>query len=162
MISGTTRVPSCVWRISDALVVALDERLGAPVDAYLNGAQTWLREDGPGGEMVEWRLHPVPGFRRPAAAGTHELFESVALALGTGGTPVAPPDHLWEGLEAFVAYDDEASELEPMRLAEVCTTVLGIAPDASGMVEHEPISAAWERAGGQHSIVDAIFEQLGA
>lgn len=161
MTDGSTRVPSCVWRISDALVVALDERLGEPVDAYVNGAQTWLREDGPGGQMIEWRLHPVPGFRRPEGVGTHELFESVALALGTGATPAVTPDRLWEGLEAFVAYEDEASELEPMGLAEVCTTVLGLAPDASGMVEHEQISAAWEQAGGQHSIVDAIFEQLG-
>jgi hypothetical protein len=159
--SAPSRVPSCVWRISDALVVALDERLGQPVDAYVNGAQTWLREDGPGGEMLEWRLHPVAGFTRPDGVGTHDLFESVALALGTGATPVAAPSRLWDGLEVFVAYDDEAGEIEPMRLAEICTAVLGLAPDASGMVEHEPIGAAWEQTGGRHSIMDALFEQLG-
>ena len=48
-----------------------------------------------------------------------------------------------------------------MRLAEVCTTVLGLAPDASGMVEHDPIGAAWEAAGGAYSIMDALFDQLG-
>jgi len=151
-----------VWRISDAVVLALDERLGQPVDSYVNGAQTWLREDGPAGEMLEWRLHPVAGFTRPAGAGTHELFETVALALGTGATPVGAPATLWDGLEAFVAYADEAGDIEPMRLAEICTGVLGIAPDASGMVDHEPIGIAWEQAEGRHSILAALFEQLGA
>lgn len=154
------RVPACVWRISDDLVVALDARLGQPVDSYVNGSQTWLREDGPGGATIEWRLHPVAGFERPPDVGTHELFEVVALALGTGATPPAPPGRLWEGLEAFPAYADEAADLEPMRLAEVCTAVLGLAPDGSGMVDHEPIGEMWERAGGGSSIVDALFEQL--
>jgi hypothetical protein len=155
------RVPACVWRVSDDVVVALDRQLGQPVDSYVNGAQTWLREDGPGGQMVEWRLHPVAGFARPDGAGTHELFEVVALAIGTGATPIATPEQLWEGLEAFVAYEEEATEIEPMRLAEICTAVLGIAPDASGMVDHEPIGVAWEQAEGRHSIIDALFEQLG-
>lgn len=153
-------LPCCVWRISAELVVALDGRFGEPVDAYVNGAQTWLREDGPNGEVIEWRLHPVAGFRRPASIGTHELFATVALAVGTDAPPPAPPEALWDGLEAFPAYDDGA-ELEPMRLAELCTTVLGLAPDASGLVDHEPIGAAWEQAGGDHSILAAIFEQLG-
>lgn len=151
----------CVWRISDELVVALDRQLGEPVDAYVNGSQTWLREDGPGGEMIEWRLHPVPRFSRPDGVGTYELFGAVALALGTSATPPAPPASLWEGLEAFPAYADEASDLEPMRLAELCTTVLGLAPDASGMADHEVIGEAWEQAAGDHSVIDALFEQLG-
>jgi hypothetical protein len=156
------RVPACVWRISPELVVALDTALGEPVDTYVNGSQTWLREDGPGGQMIEWRLHPVAGFRRPDDIGTHELFAAVALAVGTGATPPAPAEELWEGLEAFPAYPDEAAELEPMRLAEVCTTVLGLAPDASGMVDHEPIGEAWERSAGGASVIAALFEQLGA
>jgi hypothetical protein len=156
------RVPACVWRISAELVVALDAALGEPVDAYVNGSQTWLREDGPGGEVVEWRLHPVAGFQRPEGVGTHELFATVALALGTGAAPPAPPEALWEGLEAFPAHPEEAAELEPMRLAEACTAVLGLAPDASGMVDHEPIGDAWERAAGEASIIDALFDQLGA
>jgi hypothetical protein len=153
------RVPACVWRISDELIVALDGALGEPVDAYVNGSQTWLRDDGPGGETIEWRLHPVPGYRKPAGVGTHEVFEVVALALGTGQLPVEPPGKLWDGLEAFPAYDDGA-ELEPAVLAAACTTVLGIAPDATGMVDHAPIGEAWERSGGDLSVVDAIFTQL--
>ena len=64
------RVPSCVWRISAELVIALDARFGEPVDAYVNGSQTWLRDDGPGGETIEWRLHPVPVYERPPGVGT--------------------------------------------------------------------------------------------
>jgi hypothetical protein len=127
----------------------------------VNGSQTWLREDGPTGQMIEWRLHPVAGFERPGGVGTHELFGAVALAIGTGATPPSPPENLWEGLEAFPAYPDEASQLEPMRLAEVCTNALGMPPDASGMVDHEPIGEAWEHAAGAASIIDALFEQLG-
>jgi hypothetical protein len=112
--------------------------------------------------MLEWRLHPVAGFTRPPDVGTHELFETIALALGTGVAPAAAAGALWDGLEAFVAYVDEAGDIEPMRLAEICTAVLGIAPDASGMVDHEPIGMAWEQAEGNRSIVTDLFEQLGA
>lgn len=76
--------PSCVWLITPALVVALDERFGEPVDAYVNGSQTWLRDDGPGDVTIEWRLHPVAGYQRPEGLEAHELFSSVALAIGTG------------------------------------------------------------------------------
>jgi hypothetical protein len=156
------RVPSCVWRISAELVVALDGRFGEPVDAYVNGSQTWLRDDGPGGSAIEWRLHPVPGYARPDGVGTYELFGAVALALGTGATPPAAPEQLWEGLEAFPAYDEGADLPEPAVLAQACTTALGIAPDRSGVVDHDQIGAAWEAAEGGVSIIEALFEQLGA
>jgi hypothetical protein len=151
-----------VWRISPALVVALDDRFGPPVDAYVNGSQTWLRDDGPGGSTIEWRLHPVAGFERPADVGTYELFEVVALAAATGADPPASPESLWDGLEAFPADADEGSELEPARLAEACTAALGIAPDASGMIDHDAIGDAWERSGRQVSIIQACLDQLGA
>lgn len=149
-----------MWRISPALVVALDDRFGPPVDSYVNGSQTWLREDGPGGSTIEWRLHPVAGFERPAEVGTHELFEVVALAVATGAEPPAAPEALWDGLEAFPADTDEDGEIEPARLVELCTSVLGIAPDASGMIDHDAIGDAWERAERHLSIIDACFAQL--
>ena len=43
-----SRTATCVWRVDAALVLALDERLGPPVDSYLNGSQTWLADVGPG------------------------------------------------------------------------------------------------------------------
>ena len=97
-VRGVNRVPTCVWRISDELVVALDARFGEPVDAYVNGSQVWLRDDGPGGETVEWRVHPVRRYRKPDAVPTEEVFSAVALALATGETPTAKPEELWEGL----------------------------------------------------------------
>jgi hypothetical protein len=146
-----------VWRIRPELVVALDERFGDPLDAYVNGSQVWLRDDGPGGATVEWRLHPVPAFRRPADVGVHELFSSVSLALETGASPVAPPEQLWEGLEAFPAYGDE---VEPAPLATACAAALGLAPDASGLADHQRLGDAWEQAGGRLSIVEALLDQL--
>jgi hypothetical protein len=154
-----SRVPTAVWRISEELVVALDTRFGEPVDAYVNGSQVWLRDDGPDGATIEWRLHPVPKYRKPAGLATEEVFSAVALALETGASLPAPPQQLWEGLEAFPI--DADAEIEPAVLSVACTEALNIAPDASGLVDHDSIADAWERAEGDHSILAALFEQLG-
>jgi hypothetical protein len=149
---------TCVWRATAELILALDGRFGEPVDAYVNGSQVWLRDDGPGGMTIEWRLHPVPGYQRPAGMETYDVFSSTALALATGEDPAAPLDRLWEGLEAFSAYDEE---LEPAPLAAAATGALGIPPDASGLVDHQRIGDDWERTGGRVSIVAALLGQLG-
>ena len=154
------RTPTCVWRISPALVVALDERFGEPVDAYVNGSQTWLRDDGPNGETIEWRLHPVAGYRKPAGLDTHEVFQTIAFTIATGGEPAAPVEQLWDGLEAFPAYEDGGDSLEPAPLATAAGEALGIEPDASGLVDHERIGDMWEQSGGATSIVDALLTQL--
>ena len=60
-------VAAAVWQARPEVIVALDDRFGEPVDAYVNGSQVWLREDGPGGMVLEWRLHPVAGYRRPSS-----------------------------------------------------------------------------------------------
>lgn len=151
--------PACVWRLRPELLVALDDRFGEPVDAYVNGSQVWLRDDGPSGVTIEWRLHPVAGFRRPPEVGTYELFTATALAVGRGATPPAPPEALWEGLEAFPAYGDE---VEPAILAASCTAALGLGPDASGLVDHQRVGDEWERTGGRTSIVAGLLAQLEA
>lgn len=150
-------VPAAVWRVTPELIVALDDRFGEPVDAYVNGSQVWLREDGPGGIVLEWRLHPVAGYQRPAGLGTYELFSATALALATGATPPAPLGRLWDGLEVFAAYGDE---IEPQPLVASATAALGIEPDASGLVDHEPIAEEWERTRGGVSIVADLLAQL--
>jgi hypothetical protein len=150
-------VPTCVWRATPGLVVALDDRFGEPVDAYVNGSQVWLRDDGPAGIALEWRLHPVPGFERPATVTTYDLFPSVALAVAQGEEPVAPVEALWDGLEVFAAYGDE---VEPATLAAAATEALGIAPDAAGLADHVRIGDEWERSNGRISIVAALFDQL--
>ena len=58
-------VPTCVWAASGSLITLLDDAFGAPLDTYVNGSQVWLREDGPGQVVFEWRLHPVAGYVRP-------------------------------------------------------------------------------------------------
>ena len=150
--------PTCVWRITPQLVVALDDRFGEPVDAYVNGSQVWLREDGPNGITLEWRLHPVAGYRRPTDVGVYEIFSAVALAVATGGESPAAPHDLWEGLEAFAAYGDE---VEPAVLSAAATDALGIPPDAAGLVDHRAIADEWEGARGTTSIIAALLAQLG-
>lgn len=156
------RVPTCVWRVSSELVIALDERFGEPVDAYVNGSQVWLRDDGPGGTTLEWRLHPVAGFARPAGCSTYDLFPRVAFAVARGEPPLAPPESLWDGLEAFPAFppSSPAEELEPAGLAAAATEALGRPPDGTGLVDHEAIGDAWEASGRRTSIVDALLQQL--
>jgi hypothetical protein len=157
-VAPASLVPTCVWRTSDALIVALDDRFGEPVDAYVNGSQVWLRDDGPGGITLEWRLHPVAGFTRPPGLGTYDLFSVVALAVARDEPPPARPDQLWDGLEAFAAYGEET---EPRLLRLAATDALGLEPDACGRADHAAIGDEWERSGGRTSIVDALLAQVG-
>lgn len=154
----STLVPTCVWRCTVQVVLALDDRFGEPIDAYVNGSQVWLRDDGPGAKTLEWRLHPVARFRRPPGVGTYELFDLMTAALAAGAAPPAPLVGVWDGLECFAAYGDE---LEPAMLAAACTEALGLAPDRCGLVDHESVGAAWEQTGGATSIIEALLEQLG-
>ena len=152
-----TLVPTAAWRCRPEVVIALDERFGEPVDAYVNGSQVWLRDDGPAGVTLEWRLHPVPGYVRPKGLGTYEVFSGTALAIASGTAPIAPLESLWDGLECFVAYDEE---IEPAVLAGCATTALGIAPDAHGLVDHEAIATRWEQSGGKTSISAELLQAL--
>jgi hypothetical protein len=152
-----TRVAAAVWRTRPELIVALDERFGEPLDAYVNGSQVWLRDDGPGGVPLEWRLHPVAGYQRPKSVGIYEVFEITALALESGAEPPAPLAELWDGLEVFAAYGDE---VEPQPLMRAAVEALGLPPDAWGLVDHEAIADEWERTAGGVSIVEDLLRQL--
>jgi hypothetical protein len=157
--------PTAVWSVSPALVRALDERLGVPVDHYVNGTQTWLT-DGPGDELLEWRLHPVAGYRTPTDLSHYDVWEQVtdelardvdpeALALGAETRALGS---LWDGLEC---YPPHTGELEPAVLGAAAAERLGVAPDGIGLVDHERIGQAWERAGGRSSILALLLEELG-
>lgn len=150
------RVPTCVWRYSTALLLALDGRLGEPDDAYVNGSQVWIADNGPGDATLEWRLHPIAGFTRPGGTTTHELLADVVFSLRSGEDA---PLQLWDGLEAFPAFADE---VEPAPLAACVTDVLGLAPDAYGIVDHTPIGDAWELSAGKVSVIEMLLEQLRA
>jgi hypothetical protein len=161
------RTASAVWHASPALVLALDERFGQPADSYVNGSQTWILDNGPGAVTLEWRLHPVAAYRTPAGLSHYDLWERVVAQLRAGADPGAlvlgeerrALDSLWEGLEAFAAYGDE---IEPATLARAATVALGIPPDAAGLVDHDRIGDAWERARGGVSIVTLLLEELRA
>jgi hypothetical protein len=162
-----SRTATCIWRVDAELVLALDEHLGPPVDSYVNGSQTWITDDGPGDVGLEWRLHPVAGYRRPGDLSHYDLWEQVVGALSAGVDPDALSlgaeprtlRSLWDGLECYAAYGDD---LEPAPLAQAATAALGRAPDAAGLVDHEAIGAAWEQAKGTTSIVEMVFAQLRA
>ncbi len=162
-----SRTATCIWRVDPELVLALDERLGPPVDSYVNGSQTWITDDGPGGISLEWRLHPVAGYRLARDLSHYDLWEQVVAGLSAGvdpdaltvGSEARTLRSLWDGLECFAAYGDD---LEPAPLAQAATAALGRAPDAAGLVDHDEIGAAWEQAKGATSLVEMVFAQLKA
>lgn len=160
------RVATTVWTISGGLVLALDERLGPPVDSFVNGSQTWLVDpDGDEHETLEFRLHPVGGYRAPAGCSHYDLWEVVVAGLSGGtdehalplGDEVRPLTSIWDGLECFQAHGDD---IEPARLAALATGVLGVPPERAGLVDHDAIGDEWERSHGRVSIVALLREQL--
>jgi hypothetical protein len=157
------RTSTTVWKISPELILALDDRLGLPVDSYVNGSQTWLTE---GDELtLEWRLHPVSAYLVPTPLSHYDVWEAVTDALRAGndahalrlGEETRPLTSVWDGLESFAAYGED---LEPPRLTALVTETLGRAPDAAGLVDHEAIADAWEAARGRVSIVALLLQQL--
>ena len=158
------RVASAIWRVRPELILALDERLGPPVDSYVNGSQTWLTDDGPGDATLEWRLHPVAGYRIPRGLSHYDAWEQVVAGLSAGADPDRlalgderrPLTDLWDGLECFPAYGDD---VEPANLASAATEALGLPPDIAGLVDHGPVGDAWEQAAGTVSIIDLLEQQ---
>jgi hypothetical protein len=160
-----SRSATCVWRVDADVVQRLDEHLGPPVDSYVNGSQTWITENGPGGIGLEWRLHPVAGYRLPRDLSHYDLWEQIVASLSAGVDPDALTlgaeartlRSIWDGLECYAAYGDD---VEPAPLARAATDALGRAPDATGLVDHDEIGSAWEHARGATSIVEMVFAQL--
>jgi hypothetical protein len=155
-----------VWPIGPALILALEEQLGPPVDSYVNGSQTWFTE-ADGGAVLEWRLHPTAGYEVPKGLSHDDVWETVIGQLVAGAGPEAlslgsetrPLKALWDGLECFPAHGED---LEPANLAAAASAALGLAPDAAGLVDHDRIGDAWERSRGAVSIIELLLEQLGA
>ena len=150
------RTATAVWRIRPELILGLADRLGEPVDRYVNGSQTWFTETA-GGVALEWRLHPVAGYAAPKGVSHNDVWD-VAVESMIGHVRLRP-EEVWDGLECFAAYGDD---IEPGMLAATVTQEIGVAPDATGLVDHESIGDAWERTRGKVSIVDLLLEQLGA
>lgn len=138
-------------------MTALEAALGDPVDAYVNGSQVWIDEEGPDGIAIEWRLHPVATYEKPAGMTTSYLFAAIVDGCA-GETPEQiDPASLWDGVEAFAAYDD-AVELDTLKAWAIQR--IGLEPTAAGLVDHEVIALAWERAERRRSIVDDLLAQI--
>lgn len=164
-------VSTNVWRISPELILALQHRLRPPVDSYLNGSQTWLIDRAPSpGESrepitLEWRLHPVARYRAPKNLSHYDLWEQVVSQLSAEvpptslqlGTEIRALDFIWDGLECFAAFGDE---VEPPILAAWTTEMLGIEPEAFGLVDHQSIGDQWSTSGGADSIIELLLRQL--
>jgi len=152
-----TRTAAAVWRIRPEIVSALAERLGEPVDRYVNGSQTWFTETA-GGVALEWRLHPVAGYVKPKGLSHTDVWDGAVESV-IGRDARGAPEAVWDGLECFAAYGDD---IEPGPLAAAATEELGLAPDAAGLVDHASIGDAWEQTRGAVSIVDLLLAELGA
>jgi hypothetical protein len=150
-----TRTATAVWRIRPEVVLGLAERLGEPVDRYVNGSQTWFTETL-GGVALEWRLHPVAGYLQPKDLSHNDIWDVVVQSL-IGGDSRLTPEAVWDGLECFAAYGDD---IEPATLAAAATHELGLPPDAAGLVDHGAIGDEWERTRGAVSIVTLLLTQL--
>lgn len=163
------REASCLWSVTPELIRAIDDRLGPPVDSYVNGSQTWFTDEPELGDItVEWRLHPVAGFEPVPGITPDDRWDAVVAAAATLERATSPMRvgndertlaSIWDGLECYVAYGDEC---EPAPLAHAATERLGIAPDASGLVDHDAIGDAWERERGAISVADLLRAQFEA
>jgi hypothetical protein len=154
-VGAVGRTATVVWRIRPELVSALAERLGEPIDRYVNGSQTWFTETD-GGVALEWRLHPVARYVQPKGLSHNDVWDVAVETVITGDGRLRP-ETVWDGLECFAAYGDE---IEPVTLAAATTAELGLAPDASGLVDHGSIGDEWERSGRAVSIVELLLAQL--
>jgi hypothetical protein len=145
-------VPCCVWRTTAELLGVVLEKLGDPVDSYVNGSQVWIDDDGPAGIGIEWRLHPVAGYVRPEGQTTSGVFADVAT-----GVAALDPVLLWDGLEAFPAYHEETT---PEVLRSWVVARLDVEPTAYGCANHDAIADRWERSGRQTSIVNELVAEF--
>ena len=161
-------ISTCVYRVDAALVEQLDACLGPPLDSYVRGWQVWLEHNGPGGERLEWRLHPPARFRMPRGVNPHDLFEVVLQGLAQADDPERDPfvtgreqrrlGQVWEVLEIFPADGDD---IGPEALtAAVIAVLTGRAPNASGRVDHDRLGDLWKGRHGDFSVGAALLEQL--
>ncbi len=156
---------AALWGIDAALILALDEGVGPPVDSYVNGSQTWLVDVGPPDTTLEFRLHPVAGYRGPVGMSHYDLWEAVVAALSAGADPTALTlgdetrslSDLWDGLEVFEAYE---ADLEPAQIASSARAAIGREPDTFGLVDHAASGTAWDHSGRSISLFTLLADQL--
>ena len=132
---------TCVYRVDPALVEQLDAALGPPLDSYVRGWQVWLEDNGPGGERLEWRLHPPARFRMPRGVNPHDLFDVVLQGLADAADPA---------VDAFPAGKERRS------LAEIWDRFRGCIAAAGFAAGDAVVVGAW-RTSPFGSFVDVMW-----
>jgi hypothetical protein len=157
-------VPTCVYRVDADLVEQLDAALGPPLDSYVRGWQVWLEPNGPGGEVLEWRLHPPAGFLMPRGVNPHDLFDVVLQGLAErdddfpAGRERRRLTDVWEVLEVFPAYGDD---LLPAALVDAAAAALGgPRPQVAGYADHARLGDLWKGRRGDFSVGRALLDTL--
>lgn len=168
MAARAPATPTCVYRVDPALIELLDQHLGPPLDSYVRGWQVWLEPHGPGGETLEWRLHPPASFRMPRGVDPHDLFGVVLQGLAEAADPASDPlpagherlrlAQIWEVLEIFPGF---TRDLDPAEVAAAATAALGgRAPDRAGHADHDRLGDEWKGRRGDFSVGRALLATL--
>ena len=128
-----------------------------PSTRYVNGSQTWFTGED---RTLEWRLHPV-GRRSRCPRGSRTTTSGSTSS--TSSRPAREPDALALGGEtrrarrrsgtASSASPRTATTSSPRRSSRAPPTLLGLAPELCGLVDHDKVGDAWERRDGAVSIV---------
>lgn len=158
---------TCAYRVDAGLIELLDRSLGPPLDSYVRGWQVWLEPNGPGGETLEWRLHPPARFRMPRRENPHDLFGDVlqeiagaddddpTLTIGGEGLRLTA---VWEVLEVFPTYGEPVTPGD--LVAAVAGVLAGRRPDVAGAVDHARMGDEWKGRRGDYSVGAVLLETL--
>ena len=161
------RVATTVWRMSPEL----DRARSTRASARRSTATSTARRPGsptpaPAPPPLEWRLHPVAGYRPPKGVGPYDAVGRGHRTARRGrrrrrrcrsATNAARSHRCGTDSSASPSTSSTSSR---RRSPRANTEMLGRAPDAVGLVDHERIGSVWERARGGVSIVALLLEEL--
>jgi len=158
--------PVAVFDVDTALLEALEQAFGPPIDSYLRGWQVWIEPVDPDADdavELEYRLHPPAGFTMPAGLNHHDLWDQVITKVADGATLFALGSEtrdladVWVLLEVFPAFADVMSSADVRATAE---QALGRTARADGDVDHERLGGRFKREGHEADIPAALLDAL--
>lgn len=159
--------PTVIADVDRDVVLALERRLGPPIDSYLNGWQVWIEPMAAdeGAPELECRLHPPVGFTQPRGLSHHDLWDEVVAQLADGAEHLRLGDeqrHLrdvWTLLEVFPAFGDDVTVTDLGSWAE---RELGVTALGSGQVDHARLGGRFRRRGHDFDLAGALRAALTA
>lgn len=159
--------PVAIVDVDRALLEALEEAFGPPIDSYLMGWQVWLVDTEIAGADVtlEYRLHPPAGFAQPHGLDHHDLWTEVIVQLADGdGEQLTLGDEqrrLTEVFDLLEVYPAFGEDLSARDVAGHVESSLGRAPRAAGDVDHERLGGRWKRQRHDFDLPNALRAALG-